>query len=365
MRNGYVFIVSTIADAATDDVVQKLTNLGVPHKRLNTEQYPFSSTLTVDPAKNFQDGWIVLSGEEMPTPSSIWYRRLRTPSKPQGMDEGVYTFCLQENRAALMGGILGFAGRWMSHPAAVWQAEYKPFQLSVAAQVGLQIPRTVVTNDPIVIRRAFTEFQEMIVKPARSGYLTHNGQEFAIFTSRVLQEHLDELESTAWSPAKATIRRLIDSAIQAPSAVNEQAWSFSVVRDKTVLARISEQAKAHMVKTPPTGLPSHHFHDLSDPTFDIFYHAPVLIVISSVTNSQWAVENCALAAENLMLSACAAGLGTCWIGFAQTWLGTPEGKATLELPPSYVPVAPIIVGHPKSALQPVPRKEPEIRWIGT
>lgn len=215
MRNGYVFIVSTIADAATDDVVQKLTNLGVPHKRLNTEQYPFSSTLTVDPAKTFQDGWIVLSGEEMPTPSSIWYRRLRTPSKPQGMDEGVYTFCLQENRAALMGGILGFAGRWMSHPAAVWQAEYKPFQLSLAAQVGLQIPRTVVTNDPIVIRRAFTEFQEMIVKPARSGYLTHNGQEFAIFTSRVLQEHLDELESTAWSPAiyQARIPKQVDLRI--------------------------------------------------------------------------------------------------------------------------------------------------------
>jgi hypothetical protein len=29
-----------------------------------------------------------------------------------------------------------------------------------------------------------------------------------------------------------------------------------------------------------------------------------------------------------------------------------------------VPVAPIIVGHPKAPAPPVPRKEPEIRWIG-
>ena len=181
----------------------------------------------------------------------------------------------------------------------------------------------------------------------------------AIYTRRAVREFTTEAVD------QATLRQLIDSAIQAPSAVNEQAWSFSVVRDKAVLARISDQAKAHMVKTPPTGLPSHHFHNLTDPAFDIFYHAPVLIVISSTTKSQWAVENCALAAENLMLSACAAGLGTCWIGFAQTWLETPEGKATLELPLSYVPVAPIIVGHPKSAPQFVPRKEPEIRWIGT
>jgi nitroreductase len=162
-----------------------------------------------------------------------------------------------------------------------------------------------------------------------------------------------------------TLRQLIDEAIQAPSAVNEQPWSFSVVRDKAVLALISNQAKTHLLTAPPTGLPSHHFQGLSDPNFDIFYHAPALIVISSVTESQWAVENCALAAENLMLSACAAGLGTCWIGLAQTWLGTREGKATLNLPSNYVPIAPIIVGHPKSAPPPVPRKEPEIRWIGS
>jgi nitroreductase len=88
-------------------------------------------------------------------------------------------------------------------------------------------------------------------------------------------------------------------------------------------------------------------------------------VISSITESPWAIENCSLAAENLMLAACADGLGTCWIGFAQAWLGTPEGKAVLDLPAIYAPVAPIIVGHPKSAPPPVPRKEPEIRWIGS
>ena len=42
---------------------------------------------------------------------------------------------------------------------------------------------------------------------------------------------------------------------------------------------------------------------------------------------------------------------------------TPEGKAALDMPAGYVPVAPIIVGHPKSLPPPVPRKEPEIRWI--
>jgi nitroreductase len=70
---------------------------------------------------------------------------------------------------------------------------------------------------------------------------------------------------------------------------------------------------------------------LSDPDFQIFYHAPVLIVISAKELNSWAVEDCSLAGQNLMLAAYAAGLGTCWIGFANPWLNTPEGKAVLGL----------------------------------
>src|SRR5665647_2005269 len=181
----------------------------------------------------------------------------------------------------------------------------------------------------------------------------------AVYTRRAVREFTDELVD------EKTLRQVIDAAVQAPSAVNQQPWSFCVVRDKALLARLSHEAKAHMLRTSPAAL-SHHFQELlSDPKFDIFYHAPALIVISSVAESPWAVENCSLAAENLMLTARAAGLGTCWIGFAQAWLGTPEGKTALGLPANYVPVAPIIVGHPKSAPPPVPRKEPEIRWVGS
>jgi nitroreductase len=181
----------------------------------------------------------------------------------------------------------------------------------------------------------------------------------AIYTRRAVREFTDEPVD------EKTLRQLIDAAVQAPSAVNQQPWSFCVVRDKALLARISREAKAHILRTSPAGLVSHHFRELlTDPNFDIFYHAPVLIVISTVAESPWAVEDCSLAAENLMLAACAFGLGTCWIGFAQTWLETPEGKASLSLPVAYVPVAPIIVGHPKSPPPQVPRKEPEIRWIG-
>ena len=161
-----------------------------------------------------------------------------------------------------------------------------------------------------------------------------------------------------------TIRRLIAAAILAPNAVNEQPWTFTIVRERNRLDRISREAKAHMLATMPASVHSAHFQTvLSDPNLDIFHGAPALIVISANAPGPWIVEDCALAAENLMLAACAAGLGTCWIGFAQSFLNTPEGKKALDLPAGWVPVAPVIVGHPKNVPPPVPRKEPKVRWV--
>lgn len=162
----------------------------------------------------------------------------------------------------------------------------------------------------------------------------------------------------------ATIRALIDAAIQAPSAMNEQPWTFTVVRSQPLLDRISQEAKAHMLRTTPAGLLSHHFSEiLSDAAFQIFYHAPALIVISSCSEGPWAAIDCTLAAQNLMLAARERGLGSCWIGFAQSWLGTSAGKEALKLPASHTPIAPIIVGHPVAFPAAVARKPAEINWI--
>jgi nitroreductase len=172
-------------------------------------------------------------------------------------------------------------------------------------------------------------------------------------------------EYTAQAVDEPTIKRLIDAAVHAPNAVNQQPWTFTVVRDQDVLDRISRAAKSHMLATMAGNPHADRFRmRLGDPNFQVFYHAPALILISAVAEGPWIVEDCALAAENLMLAAYAAGLGTCWIGFAQGYLNTEEGKRMLDLPAPCVPVAPIIVGHPKAAPPPVPRNAPNIRWVG-
>lgn len=194
----FVLIVSTVADVATDYVVRGLAKDGIAHYRVNTEDLPFSRTL----ALGLDDSvFLAFDGQERPHPSAIWYRRVRSPARPATMQEGVYEFCIQENRAALLGSITSCKARWMSHPADVWLAELKPHQLVVAKQAGLRIPKTLVTNDPEAIRAAFQAYGPMIVKPCRSGYVIVDGEERSIYTSRLLAEHLEYVHEAHLSPA--------------------------------------------------------------------------------------------------------------------------------------------------------------------
>jgi nitroreductase len=207
----------------------------------------------------------------------------------------------------------------------------------------------------------FDEYQRLPPSAGRSFYLGIRGRQpmelkDAISGRRSVRDY------KATPVEESDIRNLIDAAVHAPSAINQQPWRFTVVRDTERLLRISDEAKAYLLRGPAVELASSPVRSLLDnPGFNVFYNAPVLIVISAA--GPWAVEDCALAAENLMLSAHAAGLGTCWIGFAQSWLGTPEGKALLMLPETEAPVAPIIVGHPKAASAAVPRNPPRIHWL--
>ncbi|MFA9387488.1 MAG: nitroreductase family protein, partial [Methyloceanibacter sp.] len=46
----------------------------------------------------------------------------------------------------------------------------------------------------------------------------------------------------------AVLRELIEAAIEAPSAINQQPWAFIVVKDRECLTRISDRAKTHLLK---------------------------------------------------------------------------------------------------------------------
>ena len=160
---------------------------------------------------------------------------------------------------------------------------------------------------------------------------------------------------------KDIINKLIKAGIQAPSAMNVQPWAFGVIQDKALMQKISDETKAYLLASISAKPYLECYRQLfSNPEFNIFYHAPVLLAVFGKPEGPNPACDCALVAQNIMLAAHSLGLGSCWIGFAQMSLNTPELKKQLGIPQEYVAVAPIIIGHPAKTSPEIFKREPQI-----
>jgi glutathione synthase/RimK-type ligase-like ATP-grasp enzyme len=79
---------------------------------------------------------------------AVWYRRPRPP-KLKRLHGPVRDFARDEWRAALEGAYVALGGAfWVNEPDAELRAHRKELQRAVAREVGLSVPRTVITSDP-------------------------------------------------------------------------------------------------------------------------------------------------------------------------------------------------------------------------
>jgi nitroreductase len=185
----------------------------------------------------------------------------------------------------------------------------------------------------------------------------------AIFTRRSVRAY------SAQPLDEATIRGLLDAAVQAPTAMHTEPWAFVIVQDQPTLKRISDRAKGSWIEE------AGHYRDLhagvaplasafatrfASPDFCVFYDASTLIAIGARPLGPFVAADCWLAAENLMLAACALGLGTCCVGAAVPALNSPDTKAELGIPTGIEMIAPIIVGVPREERREVFRNTPMI-----
>ena len=181
--------------------------------------------------------------------------------------------------------------------------------------------------------------------------------EFFMTTTEAIYARRAVRDFTAEPLKESTINKLIDAAIQAPSAINAQPWAFVVVQDKAILDQISSRTKDLMQDQP---MSSELREKVSKPGWSIFYNATTLIVICARPEGAHPEWDCCLAAENLLLAARDKGIGGCIVGFAWAALALPDVKKLLNIPDSYQAVMPIILGYPRSSPPPTGRKSPEI-----
>jgi nitroreductase len=187
-----------------------------------------------------------------------------------------------------------------------------------------------------------------------------------IGTERGLFEVMGTQRACRWFTAEAVpdgdIARLLEAAVQAPSAENAQPWVFVVVRADEQRERISELARRVWLGGGRDHAAAHTdertFADVDGAVEAGFGGAPVLVVVGGDTT---AVPRRALASsvypavQNLLLAANAMGYGS-----ALTTLATitaDELRSIVGLPDHIEPLAVVPIGRPARPLGP-PRRSP-------
>jgi len=165
---------------------------------------------------------------------------------------------------------------------------------------------------------------------------------------------------TRHSVAEQDVHRLLEAAVRAPNARNEQPWSFAIVQNRDLLQRYSDQTKLLLSSEGTTESPAGRAL-LHSPGFDVFHGAGTLIVICARIDNEYAEADCWLAAENLMLTAFDLGLGSCPVGSAVRVLNSKQVKAELDIPREIAAMAPIVLGYSDEAASlPTPRAAPRV-----
>ena len=144
---------------------------------------------------------------------------------------------------------------------------------------------------------------------------------------------------------QAELDQILEAAIYAPSAHNDQPWYFTVIQNKAVIQEINTKAKQGLAQSPIDWRRKIG----ENPTFDLMYNAPTLIIISGRTDAVSPLVDCSAAIQNMLLVAESLGLGSVWLGLIREYLNQDTAASSkLKIPDGYTAYYGVALGYKKN-----------------
>lgn len=145
-----IVVVSHAGDDHAAQVVPELARLGCHAQVIDTGSFPRDLSLIARYEHGRQHFSFVSQGREIPLDEcrAAWWRRPQPYTLHDDLAERARTFTYGECHEAIAGLWASLPARWMNEPQLDSAAHHKPYQLTVAARVGLTVARTLITSDP-------------------------------------------------------------------------------------------------------------------------------------------------------------------------------------------------------------------------
>jgi glutathione synthase/RimK-type ligase-like ATP-grasp enzyme len=212
---------------------------GIP-VRFNTDEYPGSSSLTVE----FRDDeWKMILENNQGTFNlmefeSLWYRRIRIGNQVTSiLEEKFLNASVEESRRTFFGMLASLDVFHLDHFLKIRRAENKQLQLKLAHQLGIKIPKTLITNTSEPVKDFFPHCSTgMITKMQAAFAIYENGVENVVFTNTISEGLLEELDGIEYCPM--TFQENIEKKLELRiTVVGNKVFAASIDSQRSALAR--------------------------------------------------------------------------------------------------------------------------------
>jgi len=173
---------------------------------------------------------------------SVWYRRPRPVTlASHNLDAQAIDFARDE-WSTLLRNFYDFlpTARWVSHPRVLERASNKIMQLALARQLGLSIPDTLITSDPIAAREFIDRHcGQVIVKPTGKGWI-YDAQGEAVtyvLANRLRADDIDTLDDVVLAPI--TLQQEISKAFELRvNIVGQKCLAIKIDSQKSEISQV-------------------------------------------------------------------------------------------------------------------------------
>lgn len=133
-------------------------------------------------------------------------------------------------------------------------------------------------------------------------------------------------EFTDQEISDSDIQKILEAGVAAPSAKNQQPWEFIVIKDKSILNKLSETLSPLYAKSKVTIILCMRKDGLLSPSRPD--------------------QDMSACMQNMMLEATYLNIGSCWIGTYPDQSRMNPISETLNIPANIVPFCGLVLGHP-------------------
>jgi nitroreductase len=195
----------------------------------------------------------------------------------------------------------------------------------------------------------------VIIVPATEGYVMNE-------TLKVIRNRRSIRRFKEEQIPDSELEEILECALFAPNARNQQKWHFTVIQNKGMLDRMENIMKENMMNSGIEFLAKR----ARDPNHRTFYGAPTVVLVTGDAETRFVEIDCAAAAQNILLAAESLDIGSHVMASSEFLFASEKGnelKKEIGVPDGYRHICAIALGYKDETPTAKPRNKDVINYM--